>query len=143
MSTATVEGTPVPARAAGGGFKWVLAMLGLAFALGIAVGAYNIVRGPIFESLRWAQLAPLPAAATHLQHTSHTEHGAYVEDVTFEAPPPAVDAWLERSPSVRKAPAPSVEAGRRHYKLQPLKLAAAADLYVDPSGKVELTLEHR
>ena len=132
----------MPAEPSGRMFKWVLALLGLAAVLGGAVGAYNIARGPIFESLRMAQLAPLPAAATNLQHRAETKGASYVEDVTFDAPLPAIDAWLQRSPSVR-ATTPVLENGRRHYKLQTLPAALAADLFVDPSAaRVELILEH-
>ena len=128
----------------GGMFKWIIALLVLAAICGGVVGAYNIVRGPIFESLRMAQLAPLPAVATDLHHTSQQHDGVYEDDVTFSAPLPAIEVWLQRSPSVRKAQAPAVENGRRHYKLQTLPAASGADLYVEPAAaKVELILAHR
>lgn len=122
-------------------FFIVVGALGLAAVLGGIVGAYNVARGPVFETLRATRLAPLPRAAVDVTSHSEVQPAGYKVQVSFEAPLPEIDAWIKRSPSAMELTPEHPSPGTRRYVLPASKDAKSATVQVDEAkGVVQIDL---
>ena len=125
-------------------FAGVVALLVVAAGLGATVGAWNISRGPVVETLRATQLAPLPGSAVDVTSNSRTVNGDFSVHVQFEAPLPDIDAWIQRSPSANKLVPTHPSSTTRLYTLPPMNGAKAASVTVDEAhATVEIQLDRR
>lgn len=122
-------------------FYLVAAVLLLAGGLGATVGAWNIERGPVVETLRAARLAPLPASAVDVTSNSRTEGDDFSVHVQFEAPLPEIDAWILHSPSANTLTPTRPSEKTRLYTLPPSNGAKTASVTVDEAhATVEIAL---
>lgn len=123
-------------------FALIMGLLGIAAALGVAVGTYNVVRGPVVQTLRLTELAPLPRSATEVSaHSDDTPEG-FTVTVRFTAPLPDLELWLQHSPAV-KGITPRREGAMRHYELVPVGKARRASVTLDESAqRAEISLVH-
>ena len=69
-------------------FAIIVSLLVLAGALGVAVGTYNVLRGPVVQTLRLTELAPLPRSAHDVSATSLDTPEGFTVLVRFAAPLP-------------------------------------------------------
>jgi hypothetical protein len=123
-------------------FFLVVAVLLLAGALGGIVGAWNIARGPVVETLRAARLAPLPASAVDVTSNSRTQGTDFSVHVQFEAPLPEIDAWILHSPSANTLTPARPQPKTRVYTLPPANGAKVATVTVDEvHATVEIELD--
>ena len=130
-----------PPPKSNGTFVAIVAVLGVGAILGSAVGVWNYTRGPVVETLRAAQLAPLPRSAEDVISKAEMRDGAYQVDVKWHAPPADVDRWVKTSPSLQKLeptrPAPTT----RQFSLPESASAKAVRVTVDDAqGQVEIEL---
>ncbi|MBS2028440.1 MAG: hypothetical protein JST54_11085 [Deltaproteobacteria bacterium] len=122
-------------------FVAIVVVLGAGAVLGGVVGVWNYTRGPVVETLRAAQLAPLPRSAENVTSQAEMRNGAYQVDVKWHAPPADVDRWVKTSPSLRKLeparPAPTT----RQFSLPDSASAKAVRVTIDDAqGQVEIEL---
>jgi len=123
-------------------FYLVAGVLLLAGGLGATVGAWNIARGPVVETLRATRLAPLPASAVDVTATSRTVGTDFSVHVQFEAALPDIDAWILHSPSANTLKPTRPTATTRLYTLPPANGAKAASVTVDEAkATVEIQLD--
>lgn len=123
-------------------FAVIISLLVLAAALGVAVGTYNVVRGPVVQTLRLTALAPLPRSAHDVSATSLDSPEGFTVLVRFAAPPPDLELWLQHSPAMQGLAA-TREGTVRRYELKPAGKAKRASVKLDEAlGRVEIALVH-
>lgn len=133
---------PAPAAPSNKAFYVVLALLGLGAALGVAVGAWNVLRGPVVETLRAARLAPLPRSASDVTSDSSARDHGYKVKVRFHAPPADVERWVQTSPSLRALQPERPSPSTRRYVLPPSDAAREVQVTVDDAhGQVQIDLQ--
>jgi hypothetical protein len=123
-------------------FAIIIGLLVLAGALGVAVGTYNVVRGPVVQTLRLTELAPLPRTAHDVSASSVDTPEGFTVLVRFAAPLPDLELWLQHSPAMRGL-APTREGTVRRYELKPVGKAKRASVKLDEAAEqAEIALVH-
>jgi hypothetical protein len=141
MTAATMTALAKPPPPNNRTFLAILALLGVGAALGVAVGVWNVLRGPVVETLRAAQLAPLPRSASEVTADSVAAGHGYQVKVRFHAPPADVDRWVQTSPSLRKLQPERPSAETRRYVLPESPAARTVQVTVDDAqGQVQIEL---
>jgi len=131
-----------PAKSSGLAFWGVIAFLSLAVIAGGAVGMWNYRRGPVVETLRAAELAPLPTASHRVTSTQRVQGQHYAVVVHFHASPADVDRWVKTSPSLLQRTPTVVADHVRQFDLPASRNAKSVRITVDDAqGAVEIDLQ--
>ncbi len=84
--------------------------------------------------LVWARLAPYPKSARDLR--ASTSGGMFTREfrVSFSAPAPDIERWLEASPGTRDITPHIPSPGKRHFAISPGVGAQHAEVTVDDTA---------